>query len=347
MNISLLNSALLTVNPISDNNNTHPHIISSTDLLNGEWGKQKIKSEPEAANYSLPSLSTTALSVHPLPLSPTPSYTHSNVAQSSVLSNHSSVSQSSPTPPERSIRTPQTSSNQSPIPQPSSSTTPSNTSKNKYTKPPYSYVALITMAIESTEMQRATLSEIYTFIKTKFPYYEQNTKGWQNSIRHNLSLNECFQKVGREGSDRKGNYWVLDPQYKNMFENGNYKRRRRMKRPNNKYQPYPVSKPYLPNTFPQQLGPLPRNIFTPPSTYPPPYSRYETTWMPSQLGASYSSCNTAGYPQQGYPPAAFTPCSVRQESGSRYSHYWTPTETEYSSATVYNTPTSDQLLLQW
>nr|XP_028604141.1 forkhead box protein D1-like [Podarcis muralis] len=100
-------------------------------------------------------------------------------------------------------------------------------------KPPYSYIALIAMAIAQSPRQKLSLSGICAFIRGCFPYYGERFPAWQNSIRHNLSLHDCFVKVPREpGRAGQGSDWSLHPAAQGMFRHGSFlRRRRRFRRP--------------------------------------------------------------------------------------------------------------------
>lgn len=90
--------------------------------------------------------------------------------------------------------------------------------RNTTQKPPFCYSTLIYLAIKLSKKKQATLNEIYRWIKEHFKYYRTAESSWQNSIRHNLSLNEFFMKVPKQaGSAGKGSYWKLNPEYELIF----------------------------------------------------------------------------------------------------------------------------------
>ncbi|PNI36137.1 FOXM1 isoform 2 [Pan troglodytes] len=77
-------------------------------------------------------------------------------------------------------------------------------------RPPYSYMAMIQFAINSTERKRMTLKDIYTWIEDHFPYFKHIAKpGWKNSIRHNLSLHDMF--VRETSANGKVSFWTIHP----------------------------------------------------------------------------------------------------------------------------------------
>ena len=85
-------------------------------------------------------------------------------------------------------------------------------------KPPYSYATLIGMSILRAPNRRLTLAQIYKWISDTFSYYKHTDPGWQNSIRHNLSLNKAFIKQERPKDDPgKGNYWAIEPGMETQF----------------------------------------------------------------------------------------------------------------------------------
>ncbi|XP_015124100.1 forkhead box protein O [Diachasma alloeum] len=156
----------------------------------------KMKSDVEAPSLHLHDHLTSSPSVHPL-VSRNPSSVISSLSQSDTL-----VTSAPETPRKPGAR--------------------------RQEKPPYSYIALIVMAIQSSPDKRLTLSEIYTFLQQRFPFFRGAYQGWKNSVRHNLSLNECFIKLPKGlGRPGKGHYWTIDPASEYMFEEGSFRRRPR------------------------------------------------------------------------------------------------------------------------
>lgn len=96
-------------------------------------------------------------------------------------------------------------------------------------KPQHSYIGLIAMAILSVPERKLVLSEIYSYILEHYAYFRTRGPGWRNSIRHNLSLNDCFVKAGRSANG-KGHYWAIHPANIDDFSRGDFRRRRAQRR---------------------------------------------------------------------------------------------------------------------
>nr|XP_045004641.1 forkhead box protein E3 [Jaculus jaculus] len=174
-------------------------------------------------------------------------------------------------------------------------------------KPPYSYIALIAMALAHAPGRRLTLAAIYRFITERFAFYRDSPRKWQNSIRHNLTLNDCFVKVPREpGNPGKGNYWTLDPAAADMFDNGSFlRRRKRFKRSELPAPPPPPPFPYAP------YAPGPALLAPPPAPGPAPPARL---FRVDGLASLQPELAGPGAPE---PPccaapdaAAFAPCAA-------------------------------------
>ncbi|KAI3359482.1 hypothetical protein L3Q82_013878 [Scortum barcoo] len=94
-------------------------------------------------------------------------------------------------------------------------------------KPPYSYAQLIVQAITLAQDKQLTLNGIYNHITKNYPYYRTADKGWQNSIRHNLSLNRYFIKVARSQEEPgKGSFWRIDPSSESKLIEQAFRKRR-------------------------------------------------------------------------------------------------------------------------
>lgn len=91
-------------------------------------------------------------------------------------------------------------------------------------KPDISYIEMIARAILESPTKKLRLQEIYDSIERGYPYFRNADPGWRNSVRHNLSLHECFCK-GERCENGKGHYWVIHPANLPDFQRGDFRRR--------------------------------------------------------------------------------------------------------------------------
>nr|XP_046248592.1 forkhead box Q2 [Scatophagus argus] len=109
-------------------------------------------------------------------------------------------------------------------------TTATSSSPAKSTdKPNQSYIALISKAILASEQKKLLLCDIYQWIMDHYPYFKSKDKNWRNSVRHNLSLNDCFIKAGRSDNG-KGHFWAIHPSNYQDFSKGDFHCRRARRR---------------------------------------------------------------------------------------------------------------------
>ncbi|KAI4177198.1 MAG: hypothetical protein LQ343_000681 [Gyalolechia ehrenbergii] len=119
-------------------------------------------------------------------------------------------------------------------------------------KPSIPYAVMITQAILSKENETITLNDIYEWIMANFAYYRHLKTNWQNSIRHNLSLNAAFEKVPRGPNEPgKGMKWHIVNEKRNEMIAGVAKH---MKKSNARHSSVPnspstVRDDFAPNSY--------------------------------------------------------------------------------------------------
>ena len=176
------------------------------------------------------------------------------------------------------------------------SSSPSGSSSDSE-KPPHSYIALISMAILNSKEKKLLLGDIYKYITDSFIYYaKMEDRAWRNSIRHNLSLNECFIKNGR-ADNGKGSYWSIHPACVEDFRKGDYRRRqarRRAKKGQNQVSQMPAEYRNSLSYVPMSSVPLSSMSSLPlPSVQLPSYQSAYPGYQPYQ---PYSAMTSLGYP---------------------------------------------------
>jgi len=88
---------------------------------------------------------------------------------------------------------------------------------------------MISKAILSSPYNQLPLVDIYAFIGAVFfPHQEvKDSRALRNNVRHHLSVNDCFVKVGGcRARGTGGSFWAIHPHCVDDFRRGDYRRKR-------------------------------------------------------------------------------------------------------------------------
>ncbi|CAF1608985.1 unnamed protein product [Adineta ricciae] len=188
-------------------------------------------------------------------------------------------------------------------------------------KPSQSYLEIIAEAILKAPKRTMQLYEIYEYFQRKYRYFAEDVnKSWKNSVRHNLSLNDCFVKAGR-GHNGKGHYWRIHELAEREFEQGRFRRRRYRQQMQQLEMQSSYETPIVPSYYPSNsyymCAPPPYQAIYPPSNSSSenhsmsplePSSSMSNFYMSSPTSSSsyayYDPYSTSYYPiPMSYPPS--------------------------------------------
>ena len=117
------------------------------------------------------------------------------------------------------------STDNSPVNSPEKTSSDDSAEEDKtHKKPNLSYLEMISEAILSSSEKKLVLNDIYDYLSDKYPFYKTSSPTWKNSIRHNLSIDECFVKKDRARNGR-GYYWAIHDACFEDFKSGIFSRR--------------------------------------------------------------------------------------------------------------------------
>ena len=97
-------------------------------------------------------------------------------------------------------------------------------------KPSYTYASLVAQAINAQESRKCSAQGIFDFLARRWPWFrdgDTNQPGWQNSIKHNMTLSKGFLKLPLENPQDKAapQLYMVDPEADTFFDGLNFRKK--------------------------------------------------------------------------------------------------------------------------